>query len=96
MGKCSELSNENLCRISNFQACFWDVTNKLCKDATMDSEYTCAKANKFGCLNTKSYSCGWLDSNKCQEITLDPTKFVSCSNFLGNDANLPVYLFYNG
>lgn len=29
----------------------------------MDSNYTCDKANKYGCLNTKAYPCGWLDSN---------------------------------
>lgn len=32
----------------------------------MDSDYTCAKSNKFGCLNNKVYSCGWLDSDQCE------------------------------
>ncbi|CAD8057952.1 unnamed protein product [Paramecium primaurelia] len=95
LGKCNELPNENICRISNLQACVWDSTTKQCKDAIMDSDYTCAKSNKFGCLNNKVYSCGWLDSDQCEQITLDPANFVSCSDFLGNDENLPVYLYFN-
>ena len=61
----------------------------------MDAEYTCLKANKYGCLNTNAYSCGWLESNKCQLITLNSDNFVSCSNFLGSDEDLPVYTGFN-
>lgn len=49
--------------MSNFQPCFWDETDQSCKEALMDSDYTCSKANKYGCLNTPVYPCGWLESN---------------------------------